>query len=199
MLCINRLCRCFVSVKIICWQAWEKDLQHNLTNEDWDVINEYANKGFLNVAIQENCYKIKICWYRTPALLCKFSPPIPSMCWRCSSDLGTMLHVWLACENLHPFWWLIHDIIAQVTAYTLNFTPLQYLLHHTSLSKAAYRRSLALHLVNAARLSILVHWRSTRTLLIEDWFVRINKIEERSWSICLRIDCMNLQYKNYLQ
>lgn len=37
--------------------SWNKDLQTHLTNDDWNKINEYAHKGSLNVAIQENGYK----------------------------------------------------------------------------------------------------------------------------------------------
>lgn len=99
--------------------TWGRELQISLSDEEWETIHEYAHKGSMNVAIQENCYKIKTGWYRTPSLLHKFSPSIPNTCWRCGKAEGTMLHVWWDCE---PFWKKVHDIISQVTTYTLDYT-----------------------------------------------------------------------------
>lgn len=83
--------------------AWEVDLQMTFTEEDWTRINEYIHKGSLNVAIQENGYKIQTRWNRTPSLLHKFSPTIPDTCWRCGKAKGTMLHIWWDCDSIQPF------------------------------------------------------------------------------------------------
>lgn len=142
--------------------SWERNLQIPLTEEAWDTVHEYTHKGYLNIAIQENCYRVVTRWYRTPSCLHKSSLVIPNTWWRCCKTEGTMLHVWWECEPLQPFWKEAHDLIVQVTTITLEYTPAQFLLHHTTLSKKDYFKSLAMHVVNAARPCIPIHWRSTR-------------------------------------
>lgn len=149
-------------------------MQASFSDEQWEAIHEYTHKCSLNVAIQENCYKIETRWYRTPSLLHKFLPFIPNTCWGCGKAEGTMLHIWWDCKSLHPFWKEVHDIIAHVTTFTLNYTPAQYLLHHMTLSKKEeYYKSLAMHMVNAPR-----HWRLFRPPTIREWFTILSEIEE---------------------
>lgn len=131
-------------------RSWETDLYIALSN-DWESVWEHTHKGSVNVSAQENRFKIYSSWYRTPDKLHKIFPSVPSMCWRCMSNSGTLLHVWWDCPVLQPFWKEIHSLISQITTYTPDFTPAQYLLHHTSLPKSTYCKSLTLHLINAAQ------------------------------------------------
>lgn len=89
-----------------------------------------------------------------------------------------MIHIWWECTAVQRFWREIHSIITRVPSYTLDYNPTQYLLYHTTLPKQSYHKSLAMHMVNAARLCIPVHWRSTDTPTIREWLTRIAKIEE---------------------
>lgn len=168
---------------------WSRDLQISLTTEEWNTIHDYADKGSLNVAIQENCYKVVIRWYRTPRLH-KFSRSIPDTCWSCGMGVGSMLHVWWDCVNLQPFWSKVHDLNTHITTFTLDYTLAQFLLHHTSLSKRINYKSLAMHLVNAARLCVPKHWRSTCAPTIREWFARISKIKDMEELIHISQDRM---------
>lgn len=116
-------------------------------------------------------------WYRTPSRLHKFSPTIPNICWRCEKSVGTMLHIWWECENIQPFWKEVHNLISHITTYILDCSPAQFLLHHTSLSKKSYFKSLAMHMVNAAKLCIPIHWRSKNAPTIREWLSRISNIK----------------------
>lgn len=158
--------------------SWEADLHLTLTDDDWDSIYTFAHKGSLNVAIQENGYKIITKLYRMPARLHKFSPSVSNVCWRCKGAIGSMIHIWWECPALQPFWREVHSIISRVTTYTLDYNPAQYLLHYSTLPKHTYQKWLAMHMVNAARLCIPTHWRSTDTPTIREWLSRIAKIEE---------------------
>lgn len=73
---------------------WETQLDTVIPEASWDRIHLYIHKGSLNVHTQENGYKIKMQWYKTPELLHKFIPAVSDRCWRCSQDLGTILHIW---------------------------------------------------------------------------------------------------------
>lgn len=72
---------------------WESTVGTEMDKEGWDRINLYIHKGSLNVSIQENGYKLKTRWYRTPDLIHKFSPLVSKWCWRCGGETGTFLHI----------------------------------------------------------------------------------------------------------
>lgn len=107
-----------------------------------------------------------------------FHPTVSPMCWRCNPSLGSLLHVWLNCIHIKPFWEKVHNTISKIITYTLDFTPAHYLLHHTSLPQSTYRRSLMLHLINAAKQCIPLYWRNTNPPKISNWLKRIEKIAE---------------------
>lgn len=68
--------------------------------------------------------------------------------------------------------------ITHVTTFTLDYTPAQFLLHHMSLAKKDYYKSLAMYMVNAARLCIPKHWHSICTPTIREWLARVSKINK---------------------
>lgn len=119
--------------------SWEGDLKMILSDDNWECIH----KGSMNVAIQENGYKIATKWYRTPACLHKFSPKISNTCWRCKRAVGSMFHIWWECTLIQQFWSEVHALITQITTLTLDYGPAQYLLHHANLPKKHYHKSLA--------------------------------------------------------
>ena len=156
---------------------WEADLQVSLSDGDWSSIWNHIHKGSINVSAQENRYKIYSRWYRTPSKLHKFYPTVSPTCWRCGGEVGTLLHIWWSCSKLQPFWQEVHSHIAKITSYTPDFTPGQYLLHHTSLPQSIYRKSLVLHLINAATQCIPIRWKDPIPPTLLDWQVRVDKIE----------------------
>lgn len=159
-------------------KAWERELSLSLTLEDWEQIYLNIHKGSVNVSTQENGYKIQSRWYRTPALLHKFTPTIPEICWRCHKERGTILHIWWTCPCIQTFWKEVKRITSQVTSYDFELAPAQFLLHHSPLPHKSYHKSLAMHLINAAKQCIPIHWRSANTPPLKEWFSRIKKIAE---------------------
>lgn len=115
-------------------RKWEADLSIQITEDRWEQIFLNIHKGSINVTTQENGFKIQARWYHTPVLLHKFKAAIPETCWRCHQERGTLLHIWWSCTPLQTFWSEVHRIIMQVITYKLNFIPVQFLLHLSSLS-----------------------------------------------------------------
>lgn len=159
-------------------KKWEQELSISLTEKEWETIHTLIHKGTLNVQVQENAYKILTRWYRTPLKLHHFNPTLPMHCWRCKTDTGSLIHVWWTCPKLQPFWREVHRIIQQVTTYTLDFTPEQFLIHHSTIPHHSYFRSLAMHMVNAAKMCVPYKWRSHDPPTLADWFKRIQKTAE---------------------
>lgn len=159
-------------------QAWEKNLDTNLTEENWETMYMYSHKGSLNVAAQECGFKIITGWYRTPNLLHAFSPQILDRCWRCKREEGSMIHIWWGCPQIQKFCKIVHKTIISITSENLSFNPAQYLLHYNPIPKKQYLKSLSMFMVNAARQCIPCHWRSNTVPTKKEWFWRINNIEK---------------------
>lgn len=156
----------------------------DLSSQEWDSIFTLMHKGSINVSTQENRYKVFSKWYRTPDKVHHFYPTIPPTCWRCGSAKGTLLHIWWNCSLIQPFWRAIHRLIAQISTYSPAFTPERYLLHHTPVSSGSYKKSLTIHLINAANLCIPTLWRNTSPPTVQDWIRRVDKIAEMENLIC---------------
>lgn len=159
-------------------KQWETDLNLTVTPDEWRNIHNHIHKGSINIATQECRYKIFTKWYRTPDKINKFLPNISPKCWRCNAARGTLLHIWWECPLIQTYWTEIHHLITQITTFTPDYTPAQFLLHHTSIPQRVYKKSLVLHLINAANLCIPVHWRSTSPPSIPEWIRIVDRLAE---------------------
>ena len=159
-------------------QQWERDLMLDLTDTEWEDIYRMAHKGSVNVQVQENAYKILSRWYKTPLKLHRINPALSKVCWRCNLETGSFLHIWLSCPKLQPFWMEVQEYISKVTTFDLEFTPAQFLLHHAQSLPRGYCKSLAMHVVNAARMCIPLQGLSPNPPSIADWFKCIHKTME---------------------
>lgn len=159
-------------------KTWEKDLSLSLTSDDWEQIYLNIHKGSINVSTQENGYKIHSSWYRTPTFLHKFTPTTPETCWRCLKEWDTLLHIWWSCPRILTFWKEVHCITSHVTSYYLELLPAQFFLHHSPLPHKSYHKSLAMHMINAAKQCIPIHGGSPHHSSIKEWFNRIKKVAE---------------------
>lgn len=177
--------------------SWERDLHVQLSDADWEKIFLISHKGSSNVTTQENNYKIATRWYRTPSLLHQFYPSISADCWRCSHAQGTLLHVWWDCPRIQIYWSQIYKLISDITSYSIVFCPSQFLLHHSNSPFKFYRRSLLMHLINAAKLIIPLHWGSNHTPSIREWILRVNKISEMEELIHISNDTPTKFYKTW--
>lgn len=133
----------------------------------------YIHKGTINVYAQENAFKIFFRWYKTPFRMHKISPTLSPHCCRCSKELG--LHISWACPLIQPFWKEVHRLPNQFTTFSLDYSPAQFLLHRFTISKTVYLHSLAIHMVNAAKICIHGKWRSSDPPTITNWFWCIQK------------------------
>lgn len=123
-------------------------------------------------------YKIQSRWYRTPALLHKFKHTIPDACWRCQEDCSTLIHIWWSCPLIQTLWKEVHQLTSRITSYEIAFTPVQFLLHHSSTRQNSFHQSLMMHLINAAKQCVPIHWKSQNVPSIKEWFHRINRISD---------------------
>lgn len=85
-----------------------------------------------------------------------------------------MIHTWWSCPLIQNFWKMVQRTIPSIISENLRFNPAQYLLHHNSIPKKQYLKSLSMFMVNASRHCIPCHWRSNTIPSKKEWFRRIN-------------------------
>lgn len=98
---------------------------------------------------------------------------VPDHCWRCETEVGTLLHVWWSCPRIQPYWRKIHEVISSLP---LEFLPGQYLLHLSKIPSKKYFKSIAMHLINVARLCMPVYWRSAWLSSLKEWALHFDRI-----------------------
>lgn len=130
----------------------------------------------MNINTQENWFKILLRWYRTPTKLHKISPTLSPLCWWYGGERGSLLHIWWTCPLIQPFWKEVHWLTNHQLPPSLWNTHQHNICYIIpQFPKSTYLRSLAMNLLNEARLCIPTGWRSTSSLTTADWLKRIQK------------------------
>lgn len=155
---------------------WNRDLPEPLSREAWETVHIRSNASSRNVNVQEHCYKLKALWHKTPATLNKCFSNVSAGCWRCKSDVGDMMHIWWSCPLIQTYWSKVHKTICKVTGYQVEFSPSLYLLQLPPGNSKISRKALSIQLITAARMLVLVHWKSVNIPTLDKWFRRVEKI-----------------------
>lgn len=85
-------------------QKWSQILQRPIFLPQWQKIWETVSKSSRCIEQRETVYKIIFFWYRTPAVLHKYDPKVPLVCWRCQDNIGSLFHIFWDCPIIQPFW-----------------------------------------------------------------------------------------------
>lgn len=106
----------------------------------------------------------------------KFYPSVSNCCWCCLVDDGSLLHISWQCLILQTYWQRVHQTITEITTYNLDFSPSQYLLHHTFRTSKHYLKALAMHTASASRMCVPTHWSNTSVSSLNEWLTRLDRI-----------------------
>uniref|UniRef100_A0A8C5QKU6 Reverse transcriptase domain-containing protein n=1 Tax=Leptobrachium leishanense TaxID=445787 RepID=A0A8C5QKU6_9ANUR len=155
---------------------WENMLDVVLSDAQWSKICELIHHCSVSSKTQETAYKVLSLWYRTPDKINRYDPQVPAQCWRCNGARGDMLHIWWECPKLQPFWSRIHDILTVFTDPPPEFTPAAFLLHHNTYSVAAYKRTMAIRILNIAKALVPLYWLQLTPPPLSLWFTRMEEL-----------------------
>lgn len=155
---------------------WTKALQKDITDNQWQTACSLAHKCSISTKLQETAYKLLTHWYITPYKLNKWSPEASDRCWRCEKEPGTLIHIWWQCPALENFWTEVRDIIRQITETQINLDAACCLLHISNFPYKRYKKSLTIHLLNAAKALIPTRWKNTQAPSIKEWLRKVSEI-----------------------
>ena len=108
-------------------KVWQKDLDCDLDDDQWDSMcpNVFIPLS-CNKIIEQN-YKFMHRMYLTPLRLSKMYPNSSSLCIRCKASTGSILHVFWKCRKLKRFWNAVHDLTVGNLEIPLDISPIRYL------------------------------------------------------------------------
>lgn len=108
-----------------------------------------------------------------PAKLNKWSSQTPDICWRCWSNVGTLIHIWWNCPLLTTFLDKVRAIILQITETSLKLST-QYVVY--CIYQIFHLTATKMCLLNAAKALILIFWWTTWIPTVWEWLDRVSEI-----------------------
>lgn len=109
-----------------------------------------------------------------PHRLHRIDAKIPDVCWRGCRQKGSYLHCIWDCPRLQPFWKEIQNQIHHIMDFSLPFCPGLIILNfwHVQPPDPLRKELLELLLCAARNLSTL-HWKSTKTQMVQEWYLKV--------------------------
>lgn len=103
-------------------------------------------------------------------------PSSSSLCWRCNTKIGNLLHTLWGCKALSSFWKSISSFIASLTGNLIALTPAMALLGLNLDIYPINYRTIVANILLAARLTITRLWKSTLAPNLSDVILKLNSI-----------------------
>lgn len=125
----------------------------------WEKARSVTFASTRSVNLWKLHQKILLHWYLTPYRLSKFTPGLSSRCWRECGQLGTLPHILWLCPCIKNYWTDIFNLIGQVTGIKLGPSQGMALLLLGIDLIPTRMRTIVSHILLAARLTLVRHWR----------------------------------------
>ncbi|KAJ1181232.1 hypothetical protein NDU88_006440 [Pleurodeles waltl] len=155
---------------------WERELERELSDEEWERVFYRIHHTAYNAAGTETAYKVASYWYYTPARIHTWDPAKSSLCWRGCGGRGTLVHLLWHCPKLHRYWENIIDATAAAFSTKIPRFPSYILLGLpnplTFPLRSLKGRQMALAL-NVALQLILVLWGTDRIPTYVSWLQKL--------------------------
>lgn len=103
-----------------------------------------------------------------------FYPNTPQLCWRNFQHPGNLLHILWSCNPIREFWNKVASLITEISGITTTLKPALALL---SISAEKYHpsvRTILMHILFAACISITKEWKSARVPSLETLMAKVN-------------------------
>lgn len=119
-------------------------------------------------------YKLLTRWHYTPVVLHKTFPQTSPLCsWGCG-ERATHAQIWWYCPLIRPYWLAILHWAKEIQGYEIPNDPWVILLHCTGSPAGAYKKSITLHLLNAAKALIPRYWKQPTIPSLRQWLMEVD-------------------------
>ena len=174
-------------------QAWRRDLQDNVTEEEWSKACFLAQTQSVNTNSKLLQYKWISRLYITPAKLHHFNPNIPDTCFKCKDQKGTLFHCMWECQKTLSFWSKVVDLASQISGRKVPLSPKLCLLniYPEDFTTSKKIRSLLNICFLEAKRCIALSWKSDTPCATSQWLKGMTSylaLEKISYTTKNRLD-----------
>lgn len=156
--------------------AWKKDLQSDISIEDWEKACLLAQTQTINTRCKLLQYKWLLRTYITPVKLHHFDPNIPDYCSKCMEEVGTLLHCMWSCRILQTFWKEVLDMISKLIEKDIPFDAKICLLHvyPENFPVTVKKRKLIHFCLLQAKHVIALKWKEIQGPTLSQWITELS-------------------------
>lgn len=154
--------------------VWEKDFGTNLSDEDW--VSACSSIYFRDASISnhEQSFKFIYRTYLTPVRLHKIFPNASQLCFKCKSNIGTVMHVFWDCDMIKTYWKEIHKAVQKIIGKSFALSPSIYLLNCKAELHLNHDQESVLHFCTfLARKCILLLWSTRHVPSVNMWLSQV--------------------------
>lgn len=157
-------------------RKWEKDLNQSFTDNQWLSAFKCNHRFSRCSNYEELAAKLTARWHYTPYMMAKFSKENTNLCWRNCDQVGTLPHMLWSCKHIRSFWSETFKLIAKTTGVITKPTPEKAILSINMSEYPLSVRSIAMHILFAARSLLVSKWRSDEIPTIREIITKVNTI-----------------------
>lgn len=155
--------------------VWEKDLGHEIDNDDWIALINNLYFKCNSLGVHELNYKFINRIYLTPLRLKKIYRNSTGLCFNCKKHKGTFLHCFWYCSRIIPFWNKIHNFLQELFGLQFCFSLELYMLSvGVETVFDSHVKHMFLILVYLAKKCILLLWSSPQVPSFKMWMSKIS-------------------------
>lgn len=161
-------------------ENWEKDLNIQITEEQWNHSLNQIHKCSINVRHCLMQFKMVHRLHFSKAKLNRWFPSVSPLCDKCQTDEATLAHSYILCPKIQVYWCNIFDIISEILDSRIEPDP-QTIIFNISEAlddlTSAHRRFVNYCLMSAKK-CLLMLWKGKDTPNVKMWLADlVNTLE----------------------
>uniref|UniRef100_A0A803J5Q1 Reverse transcriptase domain-containing protein n=1 Tax=Xenopus tropicalis TaxID=8364 RepID=A0A803J5Q1_XENTR len=141
-------------------EKWERELQIEITPEQWSSILEVTSGATRCTNHLESYKKVLYRWHLTPTKINRITNTYSPLCWKGCGHTGTLLHMWWQCPPIAELWKQVYNLITIDLQKPLPNKPEVALLLHLPEKTSQTWRKLLFHIFNTTTMHIAKHWKT---------------------------------------
>lgn len=103
--------------------VWEKEWGIAYEEEEWSGLTEEMLRPMRDARSKLIQFKIFNRLYWTPVRMNRLGLNLSKLCWRCKTDKGDLLHIFLHCPSLTAYWQRVTEKIIDTLGTNITLTP----------------------------------------------------------------------------
>lgn len=180
-------------------QRWEAETDKIISDEMWEGAWTGAHRVTSSNTWREYKWKVISRYFRTPDVVAKIDPKVPSLCWRnCGSAVPNHTHIFWSCPILQNYWDEVYKAINQIFQEDIPKDATVALLGIMPVSVQGHAKSYLLNILFTAALKcITIKWMQVEPPCYNVWVQKVRELyqmEKITYSLRLQKSVFSLRW-----